>query len=50
MSVKTFTTEKEIINKTPEDIGAFEGPKKILKQFHIYHTMNKKYMFTETAH
>jgi hypothetical protein len=49
-TITTFTTEKEITNKTPEDIGAYEGPQKVLKMYHIYHCMNKKYMFTENEH
>jgi len=46
-SITTFTTNQDIKNNNPEDIGAFEGPKKVLEMFHIYHAVNKKYMFQE---
>jgi len=49
-TITTFTTNQEIRSKTPEDIGAFQGPQPILKMFHIYHSMNKKYMFSEHEH
>lgn len=47
MSVTTFTTNQEINKRTPDDIGAFEGVKKVLKMYHIHHCINKLYMFTE---
>lgn len=46
-SITTFTTNSTIRSIKPDDIGAFEGPKKSLKTFHIYHCINKKYTFQE---
>jgi hypothetical protein len=46
--ITTFTTNKNIKEETPTEIGAFEGPKGVLKMYHIYHCINKHYMFTET--
>lgn len=46
--ITTYTTNKEVKSATPESIGAFEGPQDIKKMYHIYHAINKKYMFTET--
>lgn len=45
--ITTFTTNQEIKNTCSEEIGAYEGPKTSLKMYHIYHSINKKCMFTE---
>lgn len=45
--ITTFTTNKDIKESCPESIGAYEGPKSILNMYHIYHAINKKYMFSE---
>jgi hypothetical protein len=45
--ITTFTTNQEIKEQCSDSIGAYEGPKSVLKMYHIYHAINKKYMFTE---
>lgn len=45
--VTTHTTNHEIKSQTPENIGAFEGPQPMLSMFHIYHCIEKQYMFTD---
>ena len=48
--IKNPKISEEFKSHTPESIGTYEGPKRSLNQYHIYHSMNKKYMFTEHEH
>lgn len=49
MSITTYTTDPAIKKETPENIGAYEGPQEILKTYHIFHCINKKYTGQEVA-
>lgn len=41
-------TWEEIRSEIGNSYEIYEGPKEVQKQFHIYHCINKEFMFTET--